>query len=59
LRQAWALAQPLGALHQAISFAHIVAGLEATAKYELARGLAYWLRQVFQFLEPESPVTEL
>jgi Phosphotransferase enzyme family len=54
LRQVWALAQPLGALHQAISYAHIVAGLEATAKHELAWGISYWLRQVLQFLEPES-----
>src|SRR5262245_50429292 len=41
LRQVWALAQPLGALHQAISYAHIVAGLEATAKHEQAWGIAY------------------
>jgi Phosphotransferase enzyme family len=59
LRQVWALAQPLGALHQAISYAHIVAGLEATAKHEVAWGIPYWLRKVLQFLEPESPATGL
>src|SRR5262249_7044595 len=57
LRQVWALAQPLGALHQAISYAHIVAGLEATAKHEQTWGIAYWLRKVLQCLEPESPAT--
>jgi hypothetical protein len=59
LRQVWALAQPLGALHQAISYAYIVAGLEATAKHEVAWGISYWLRKVLQFLEPESPTVEL
>ena len=29
LRQAWELARPLAALHQAVSYQHIVAGLEA------------------------------
>jgi hypothetical protein len=55
LRQVWALAQPLGALHQAISYVHIVAGLEATAKHEVAWGITYWLRHGLQLLEPESP----
>jgi hypothetical protein len=59
LRQVWALAQPLGALHQAISYAHIVAGLEATAKHEQTWGISYWLRKVLQFLEPESPAAGL
>ena len=59
LRQVWALAQPLGALHQAISYAHIVAGLEATVQHEQTWGIAYWLRKVLQFLEPESPATGL
>jgi hypothetical protein len=57
--QVWTLAQPLGALHQAISYMHIVAGLEATAKHELAWGIAYWLRKVLQFLEPENPAMGL
>jgi hypothetical protein len=59
LRQVWALAQPFGALHQAISYAHIVAGLEATARHEVAWGIPYWLRKVLQFLEPQSPATGL
>ena len=59
LRQVWALAQPLGALHQAISYTHIAAGLEATAKHEVAWGIPYWLRKVLQILEPESPAAGL
>jgi hypothetical protein len=59
LHQIWALAQPLAALHQAISYAHIVTGLEATAKHEQAWGISYWPRKVLQFLEPESPATGL
>jgi len=59
LRQVWALAWPLGALHQAISYAHIVAGLETTAKHEVAWSISYWLRKVLQFLEPEGRATGL
>jgi len=46
-------------LHQAISYAHIVAGLETTAKHEVAWGISYWLRKVLQFLEPEGRATGL
>jgi hypothetical protein len=38
------------ALSLAISYAHIVAGLEATAQHEVAWDIAYWLRKVLQFL---------
>jgi hypothetical protein len=48
LREAWALAAPLGALHQAISYPHIVASLEPAARHELDWGVPFWVRQVFQ-----------
>jgi hypothetical protein len=38
------LAQTLGALHQAVSFQHIVANLEAVSKPEQYGGLRFWLR---------------
>jgi hypothetical protein len=51
LLEAWALAKPLCALHQAVSYQHIVASLEDTNKPELAWGLPYWLRKLLQSLE--------
>jgi len=51
LLEAWALAKPLCALHQAVSYQHIVATLEDTSKPELASGLAYWLRRLMQSME--------
>jgi phage tail protein X len=42
LREAWALAAPLGALHQAVSYQHIV------TSHELDWGVSFWVRQVFQ-----------
>ena len=50
LRQAWTLARPLAALHQAISFQYMVAGLETAAKPELAWGIAFWLRQLLHLM---------
>jgi aminoglycoside phosphotransferase (APT) family kinase protein len=50
LQQAWALARPLAALHQAVSFQHIVAALETASKPELAWGIAFWLRQLLQIM---------
>src|SRR5919107_500256 len=44
LLEAWRLANPLCALHQAVSYQHIIATLEDTSKPELASGLPYWLR---------------
>ncbi|GIK38084.1 MAG: hypothetical protein BroJett011_19170 [Chloroflexota bacterium] len=49
LLELWALAQPLFALHHAISYHQIVAGLEATAKHELIAWPAYWLRKVLTY----------
>jgi hypothetical protein len=40
------LARVLGALHQAISYQHIVANLEAASKYEQREGLRFWLRML-------------
>ena len=51
LLEAWELAKPLCALHQAVSYQHIVATLEDTSKPELASGLNYWLRTLLQSLE--------
>jgi hypothetical protein len=51
LVEAWTLAKPLCALHQAVSYQHIVATLEDTSKPELASGLSYWLRKLLQSLE--------
>jgi hypothetical protein len=51
LLEAWELAMPLCALHQAVSYQHIVATLENTSKPELASGLTYWLRTLLQSLE--------
>jgi aminoglycoside phosphotransferase (APT) family kinase protein len=46
LQQVWKVAEPLGYLHQAVSYQHIVAVLEDASKHELASGLPYWLRKL-------------
>lgn len=46
LGELWTLAQPLSALHQAVSYVHIVANIEAATQHELNWGLDYWFRQV-------------
>ena len=51
LLAAWTLAKPLCALHQAVSYQHIIATLEDTAKPAVASGLPYWLRQLLQALK--------
>jgi hypothetical protein len=51
LLEAWKLAKPLCALHQAVSYRHIIATLEDTSKPELAPQLPYWLRTLLQSLE--------
>jgi hypothetical protein len=52
LLELWSLAHPLFALHHAISYQHIVAGLEATAKHELIAWPSYWLRKVLNYMQP-------
>ena len=51
LREAWTLAKPLCALHQAVSYQHIVTNLEDSAQPAVASGLPYWVRQLLQALE--------
>ena len=52
LRKAWALAQPLSDLHQAISYQHILVGLEPSAQAELGDSVPYYVRKVLQALGP-------
>jgi hypothetical protein len=49
LLEAWALAKPLAALHQAVSYQHIVNSLEPIRRSENFSGLPYWLRKVLQW----------
>lgn len=53
LRQMWQLAEPLGALHQAVSYQHIVATLEPASKQELMWGVPEWLGRVLKTM-PEA-----
>lgn len=48
LHSAWLLAQTLGALHQAISYQHINACLEAPSKSQGVMAVVFWLRRVLQ-----------
>jgi hypothetical protein len=53
LREACALALPLGALHQAVSYQHILAGVEPAARAEWDGAIGYWLRKALK-LAPED-----
>jgi hypothetical protein len=44
------LAQPLSDLHQAISYQHILVGLEPSAQAELGDSVPYYVRKVLQAL---------
>jgi hypothetical protein len=46
LDRALALSAPVGALHQAVSYAHMVPELDAASRAAMGAGGAYWLRQV-------------
>lgn len=48
LRVMWKLAEPLGALHQAVSYQHILAALELSSRPELSDGVRHWLGRVIQ-----------
>ena len=48
LRSMWRLAEPLGALHQAVSYQHILATLEPTSKQELIWGVPEWLGRLLK-----------
>ncbi len=50
LGEMWALAEPLGALHQAISYQHILAALEPTSKHEMIGSAPYFLRKLLESL---------
>jgi hypothetical protein len=50
LREMWHLAEPLGALHQAVSYQHILATLEPTSKQEVIWGVPEWLRRILKLL---------
>ncbi|HEY0736234.1 MAG TPA: aminoglycoside phosphotransferase family protein [Herpetosiphonaceae bacterium] len=50
LRELWTLAEPLGSLHQAVSYYHIVESVEPAARRPLAGAIAYWLRRALQSL---------
>jgi hypothetical protein len=58
LREAWALAQPLSDLHQAISYQHIMVRLEPTAQVELGDSVPYYVRKVLRSLGPSTPAAE-
>jgi aminoglycoside/choline kinase family phosphotransferase len=50
LLEAWTLAQPLSDLHQAISYQHILVGLEPAAQVELGDSVPYYVRKVLYAL---------
>src|SRR5262249_41311171 len=55
LLDAWTLAQPLSDLHQAISYQHILVGLEEAAQVEFGDAVPYYVRKVLQSLGPSTP----
>jgi aminoglycoside phosphotransferase (APT) family kinase protein len=40
--------KPLNAMHQAVSYRHVLEGLEPDTRAELRGGLTYWLRMVLE-----------
>jgi hypothetical protein len=50
LLEAWELAQPLSDLHQAISYQHILVGLEEAAQVEFGDAVPHYVRKVLQSL---------
>jgi hypothetical protein len=50
LLEAWAIAEPLGALHQAVSYFAIEESLEPASKHEQAGGVNYWIRRALKTL---------
>jgi hypothetical protein len=48
LLYAFEQSKPLNALHQAVSYRHILEGLEPDTRDELRGGLTYWLRMVLE-----------
>lgn len=59
LREAWRLAKPLAALHQAVSYLHILLGQEELIHEEMADGLREFIAHaVGAFLEADASTTE-
>ena len=56
LQEAFALAKPAGALHQAVSYQHIVRSVEPLAKPECASGVPDFLRIVLRSLSETGPL---
>jgi Ser/Thr protein kinase RdoA (MazF antagonist) len=56
LHKACALALPLGALHQAVSYQHILAGVEAAARAEWEGAIGYWLRKSLELLPKATDI---
>jgi hypothetical protein len=52
LLEAWELAAPLSYLHQAISYQHIVPGLEPAARAEFRSAVPYYVYQALQTITP-------
>jgi hypothetical protein len=42
---------PLSALHQAVSYQHIINSMEPHIRHESAGGLPYWLRKLLELFE--------
>ncbi|HUG16241.1 MAG TPA: phosphotransferase [Thermomicrobiales bacterium] len=55
LQRAAALILPLGMLHQVVSYQHILPGLEEPGYEALARGAAYWLERLLDYLPATPP----
>jgi Ser/Thr protein kinase RdoA (MazF antagonist) len=58
LRAACALALPLGALHQAVSYQHIIAGTEEAARAEWEGAIGYWLRRALALTTQTAEQTD-
>lgn len=57
LLAAWALARPLGALHQLFSHQAIVASLEARCRVEVEGDMAFWVRQFVRWMPDDAATT--
>ena len=54
LRQAFALAEPLGALHQSVSYQRLAANTAGPTQQSMVGGVTYWVRRVLK----TAPVAE-
>lgn len=50
LQEIWDFAMPLFALHHAVSYQHIVAGIENLARHELSSATPSWLSKVLKYM---------